>query len=60
LPARALLAIGWVGTKGPEAATARWLARFIGNRLGAEFGTLTPFEVEMTLVHRRALRSQAA
>ena len=50
----------WDGRQDVEAATARWVAWFNRDRLHAELGYLTPFEMEIKYVHEQGLPRQAA
>jgi len=53
-------ATGWDGRQDVEAATARWVSWFNRDRLHAELGYLTPFEMEIKYVHEQGLPRQAA
>jgi len=53
-------ATGWDGRQDVEAATARWVSWFNRDRLHAELGYLTPFEMEIKYVQAQGLPRQAA
>ena len=52
--------IGWDSRQELEAATARWVAWFNRDRLHAELGYLTRFEMEIKYVQEQGLPRQAA